>query len=207
MKLRSGISVVILAVMLALPANIWACACCANPGHYHSGSIEVRDHVLSEMERLRVGRTANLFVTEAGLDEDSRGITQPKLTYSVSGSLTNNKWTLSFSSGRNTGKLIFELPAKMWTHSADIHDRKISAGGGPLLYKEWRLEGEIRGSGIFKAGFPAPAKYRLILQGRGNACDNAEDFTNWRLEVRGESADYALYGKLLKPIPGAVREK
>jgi hypothetical protein len=69
-----------------------------------------------------------------------------------------------------------------------------------LLYKEWRLEGEIKGSGIFKNGMTAPAKYVLVLQGRGNGCDNAEDFGNWRLQVRGEKADYAFYGKLARRL-------
>lgn len=88
----------------------------------------------------------------------------------------------------------------MWNHSADIHDGKLSAGGGPLLYKEWRLEGEIKGNGIFKNGTAAPATYVLVLQGRGNGCDNAEDFAHWRLQVRGEQADYAFYGKLARRL-------
>lgn len=198
MKLRSAIWSVMVTVMLAAPANVWACACCSNTGHYHSGSIEVSDHITSEMERLRFGRTASLFLTEAGLEEDARGITQPKPTYSVTGSMTNNKWTLSFSSGRNTGRLVFALPSQMWSHSADIHDRKISAGGGPLLYKEWRFEGSVTGTGIFQSGLATPAKYVFVLQGRGNACDSAEDFTNWRLDVKGVAAEYAFHGKFVR---------
>jgi hypothetical protein len=65
--------------------------------------------------------------------------------------------------------------------------------------EEWRLEGEVKGSGIFRSGLPA--KYMLVFQGRGNACDNPEDFRNWRLEVRGEKARYAFYGKLVRPEP------
>jgi hypothetical protein len=40
----------------------------------------------------------------------------------------------------------------------------------------------------------------LVLQGRGNGCDNAGDFGNWRLQVSGEKADYAFYGKLARSL-------
>lgn len=201
MKLRAGISVVIVAVMLALPANVWACACCSNPGHYHSGTVDLDEYPLSQLKLMRFGRTASLYLTEAGLDEDARGITQPKSTYSVTGSTSNKTWTLTFRSGRNSGTLVLQLPSKMWDHSADIHDGKVSAGGGPLLYKEWRFEGDVSGTGIFQPGLASPGKYVLVLQGRGNGCDNAEDFTHWRLDVKGNAADFAFNGRLARPAP------
>ncbi|PWT83255.1 MAG: hypothetical protein C5B44_00905, partial [Acidobacteria bacterium] len=80
-----------------------------------------------------------------------------------------------------------------------IHDGKVNGGGGPLLYKEWRFEGLVNGTGFFQPGIIAPTKYFLVLQGRGNGCDNAEDFTHWRLEITGKKAGYALYGELGKP--------
>lgn len=201
MKLRAGIPVVIVAVMLILPVHVWACACCANTGHYHSGTADLDAYPLSELKRMRLARTASLYLTEADLDEDARGITQPKLTYSVTSSTANKTWTLTFRSGRNSGTLVLQLPAKMWDHSADIHDGKLSGGGGPLLYKEWRFEGDVTGTGIFQPGFASPAKYVLVLQGRGNACDNAEDFTHWRLDVNGNAAEYAFNGRFVKPVP------
>lgn len=201
MRLRSGISFVIVMFMFALPARVWACACCANTGFYHSGSAEVGDHVTTEMERLRFRRTASLYLTEAGLEEDARGITQPKTIYSLTASMVNKTWTLSFRSGRDAGTLVLKLPATMWNHSADIHDGKLSGGGGPLLYKEWRFEGDVTGTGIFQAGLKSPGKYMLVMQGRGNACDNAEDFNDWRLDVKSAAAGYAFYGKFIRPTP------
>ncbi|HKS08715.1 MAG TPA: hypothetical protein VJS13_04160 [Pyrinomonadaceae bacterium] len=155
---------------------------------------------MSELKRMRFARTAFLFETEAGLDEDALGINQPQSRYTLQGAFSGNVWRLTFRSGANTGTLELPLPNKMWNHSADIHDGKLSPGGGPLLYKEWRLEGNIKGSGIFKTGMAAPAKYVLVLQGRGNGCDNAGDFGNWRLQVSGEKADYAFYGKLARSL-------
>ena len=184
------------------PVKALACACCSAPDYYFSGPTDLDDYPLSQLKRLQFDRTASLYFSEAGIEEHSKGIAYVRENYSFSpGSLLNNVWKFSLRSGTHSGALALALPAKLWDHSVDIHDNKISAGGGPLLYKEWRMEGEVFGSGIFKTGFASPAKYRLVLQGRGNACDNAEDFTTWRLEVSGKNADYAFYGKLLKPVP------
>ena len=189
-----------IAALLLSPIAALACACCSNPGDYHSGLVDLNDHPLSELKRLRFARTAFLFATEAGIEEDAVGIEQPKPNYVLQGMFSGDVWRLTFRSGANTGTLELPLPAKMWSHSADIHDGKRSAGGGPLLYKEWRLEGDVKGTGFFKNGMTAPAKYVLVLQGRGNGCDNAEDFGNWRLQVRGEKTGYAFYGKLARRL-------
>jgi hypothetical protein len=52
------------------------------------------------------------------------------------------------------------------------------------------------GTGLFKAGIVNPPTYFLVFQGRGNGCDNAGDFSNWRLEINGRRAQYAFFGKL-----------
>lgn len=189
-----------IAALLLSPVAALACACCSNPGHYFSGQVDLDEHPLSELKVMRFARTATLFATEAGMEEDALGIDRPKPSYSVQGAFTGNVWRLTFRSGANTGTLELPLPDKMWNHSADIHDGRLSPGGGPLLYKEWRLEGELKGNGIFKNGTTAPAKYVMVLQGRGNGCDSAGDFGNWRLQVRGENAKYAFYGKLARRL-------
>jgi hypothetical protein len=75
-----------------------------------------------------------------------------------------------------------------------------------VLYKEWRFEGEVNGTGFFKAGITARTKYFLVLQGRGNSCDAAEDFTHWQLKITGKKADYAFYGELSAPVPEKENE-
>ena len=202
MKTKTLFVFAIVGLLLIFPVNVLACACCSERDYYFSGPTDLEEYPLSQLKRMRFDRTANLFFSEAGIEEHSKGIEYVRENYSISNSLLNKVWKFALRSGTHSGELGLGLPEKLWDHSVDIHDNKISAGGGPLLYKEWRFEGDfIRGTGIFKAGFASPAKYRLILQGRGNACDNAEDFTNWRLEVRGATADYAFYGKLLEPVP------
>lgn len=196
----SYFALVIGAALLLTPVSALACACCASPGSYFSGPRNLDEYQFGEFQRMRFAKTASLYLTEAGLEEDANGIDQPKRNYSLTGSLMGKVLKLSFRAGATTGVLELPLPATMWNHSADIHDRKLSPGGGPLLYKEWRMEGDVNGTGIFKAGISSPAKYTLVLQGRGNGCDNAEDFSNWRVEVRGEKARYAFHGKFTRPV-------
>lgn len=193
--------VAIVGLLLLSPITALACACCSEPGDYFSGPTDLDEHPLNQLKRMRFGRTASLYMTAAGLEEDAQGIEQPHENYSITGVFLNKMLKLSFRARGNSGVLELPFPAKIWNHSADIHDNKLSAGGGPLLYKEWRLEGDVTGSGVFKGGIVTPTKYTLVLQGRGNGCDNAEDFTHWRLEVRGEKAGYAFYGRMLKPVP------
>ncbi len=193
-------SLTIVAFLFLSPVNALACACCAEPGHYFSDSTNLDDDRLSQLKRIRFGRTASLYLTAAGIDEDSEGIEQPNENYSLTSSFAGNVLKLSFLAGTTTSVLDLPLPAKKWDHSVDIHDGKLSPGGGPLLYKEWRFEGDVTGTGVFKAGTSSPAKYTLILQGRGNGCDNAENFSHWRLNVKGEKADFAFYGRFLRPV-------
>ncbi len=195
MHLQRNVALVFLALLLS-PVSASACACCSNTGEYRSGAAELEEWQIEELRRVRFARVASLYLNEAGYDENAIGVDQPKETYSVSATWSGNVWKFTFRSGANVGTLELPLPKQMWTHNADLHDGKVSAGGGPSLYKEWRLEGEVKGNGIFKSGMTTPAKYMLVLQGRGNACDNPETFRNWRLEVRGENAKFAFFGKL-----------
>ena len=88
------------------------------------------------------------------------------------------------------------LPVKMWTYAVDPHDGQKSAGGGPMLYKEWRFAGLVSGTGFFKKGIIPQTRYSLVFQGHGNRCEDAGSFTHWRLEIIGRKARYAFYGEL-----------
>jgi hypothetical protein len=188
----------VLACLLLLPERALACACCSNTGDYHIGFNKPGAYELGLMESMRFGRTANLYLTEAGMEEDAKGLARPAETYSLNGSLVGSVWKLTFRDGNKSGVLNLPLPAKMLSYKADIHDGRTS-GGGPLLYKEWRFEGQVNGTGFFQTGITPPTKYFFVLQGRGNGCDNAEDFTHWRLNITGKKARYTFYGELAAP--------
>ncbi len=77
----------------------------------------------------------------------------------------------------------------------DIHDSD-DGGLGVSLYKELRFKGNVlSGGGFLRASIVRPTTYFLVLQGRGNGCDNAEDFTHWHLEINGKKARYEFNGK------------
>ena len=188
-----------LALLLLLPGRAWACACCSNAGDYYVGLGRPDAFRVNLMKEMRFGGTAQLYLTEADMEEDTKGLAHRAERYAVSGSLVGGAWKLTFRDGNKSGTLSLPLPVRMSSYAADIRDGQTSPGGGPLLYKEWRFEGPVRGTGLFQPGVAAPARYVLVLQGRGNACENSEDFTHWRLQVTGRRADYAFYGELSNP--------
>ncbi len=196
---RTLFPLVALACLLLLPGSALACACCSNAGDYRVGSARPSAYELSIMGQVRFGGTAQLFLTEADMEESARGLAHQAESYTLTGALIGRAWRLTFRDGSKTGTLNLPLPARLTSYAADIHDGRTSAGGGPLLYKEWRFEGQASGTGFFRAGIVGPTRYSLVLQGRGNGCQSAEDFTHWRLEVTGRKAEYAFYGELAKP--------
>ena len=186
-------------LLLLSPISTLACACCSDDGEYSKSTGKIRDYELELIKQIRFGNQASLFTTARDLEEDSRGIVDPKLEYSLSDSLAGRIWRLLFKDNSRSGGLNLTLPSLMERINVDLQDGQKSGGGGPLLYKEWRLQGLVSGSGFFRSGIVGPTRYNLILQGRGNGCDNAEDFKSWRLEISGKKAQYAFYGKLGKP--------
>ena len=196
---RTLFGLALAACVLLLPAPALACACCSNTGDYYTGFSKPSAYELSLLERVRFGGTAHLYLTEADMEESARGLAHRAESYTLKGSLVGKAWRLEFRDGNKTGTLTLPLPPKMSSYTADTHDGRTSPGGGPLLYKEWRFEGRAAGTGIFRAGVVAPTRYLLVLQGRGNGCQDAGDFTHWRLRVNGRKADYAFYGRLAEP--------
>lgn len=189
----------VLVGLILLPSRVLACACCSNPGDYHIGFDKPSAYEVSLMQQVRFGGTARLYLTEADMEESAKGLANPAESYSLNGSLVGNAWRLEFRDGNKSGTLSLPLPPKVLSYTADIRDGQTSGGGGPLLYKEWRFEGQVQGTGFFRDGIVAPTKYFLVLQGRGNGCQSAEDFRHWRLKITGKKADYAFYGELADP--------
>jgi len=183
------------ALVLSVVDSI-ACACCSDPGEYRFKNDKLTGYELVQIQAMTFAPTAQRYSTDAG-DDEVMGLASVSKSYGVSATMDLKGWRLTFQSeDGKTGFLMLPLPKKITVLAADIHDEETSGGGGPLLYKEWRFEGPARGEGIFQAGLVTAARYTLIFQGRGNRCDNGEDFKNWRLEVTGKKASYAFYGEL-----------
>ncbi len=196
------------AALLVMPIASLACACCAEPGLYFLRTEKPSSYAIDILKEFEFAEKASLYLTEAdfeiikGLDDikpesASREFIESGGAFDLAGSFTGKLWRFEMRSpGGKRGVISLPIPAQMVTFKADIHDEE-NRPNGPLLYKEFRFKGSIvTGTGIFRSSRIRPTTYFLVFQGRGNGCDNVEDFTHWRLEVDGPRARYAFYGKL-----------
>ncbi len=196
-------------LLLILQSKAFACACCSNTGTYSIWTGKTDGYSLDVVSGIKFDNKAYLNITEAGFDA-IKGLAELEKEYNsgswvasagefdLTGSYAAKMWKLNFKtqSGK-TGTLTLPMPAQMLIYKVDIHDGKTSGGGGPLLYKEFRFKGNVQtGGGLFQKSIVKPTTYFLVFKGRGNGCDNAEDFTHWYLEIRGKKAEYEFFGKL-----------
>lgn len=185
----------ILFVMI-LSTNIFACACCVEKGHYSISVTKPSDYDFAILRDLSL-ETATLY-TDAAYPENIRGISPLNDEFSAEALLSGNFWNFSFKDDQGKiGKLNLRKPTSMVSYMVDLHENEDSEVSNVTVYKEWRFKYKVKaGTGIFSSGITKKTTYFLVLQGRGNGCTNAEDFSHWRLEVDGKKAKYAFFGKL-----------
>jgi hypothetical protein len=207
MKKLSFIVFVIFAFILLFTSETFACACCAEKGEYSISTQTPDKYKLDLLSAMKFDGATELYTTAAGFD-DVKGLNAIKASYdSNNWETTPNFFTLENmfaaktfkfnfkAADGKTGTLVLPLPSQMLNFKADIHDT--TEGSEVSLYKEWRFKGTVgSGNGFFKSSILKPTTYFLVLQGRGNNCDNAEDFNHWRLEITGKNANYAFFGKM-----------
>jgi hypothetical protein len=171
-------------------------ACATDSGEYRLTTNQpVGEYVRTQLDGMQFAATAQLYLTDAG-EEMVKGLSSVSQENAVTATVESRQWRLTVrTADGKTGVLTLPRPRTMTAFAVDIHDEE--EGKSPRLYKEWRFEGVPTGDGIFQAGFTAPARYTLVFQGRGNRCDNGEDFTHWRLEISGKKASYAFFGGLV----------
>ena len=191
----------------APPARRSYCACCADPGVWSLETRKMDNNVMTELNRLKPDGIAVFYVTDAW-PEDISGVAvsdmgEPgHIVISIVREQRNWKFFLKTSKGE-TGALVLTIPGMAAFFNADIEQRQKPENKPPTtVYKEVRLEGEeVRGTGIFAKGIVPKTKFRLVLQGKGNMCLNAEDFHRWNLRISGPKAAYTIYGFFAKPSP------
>ena len=202
---RAGMALAIAAlVALAAPGEGLACACCTNPGQRYVDVETLDPGRLEEIESLRFGKEARLFVGEAGV-EAIKGIQNPAERYELrvywnkthaAVGKTDLNFTLT-NPGGWSGTLSLRLPQTISIFEVDPRDSP-DQGTGPVLYKEWKLIGEVTGTGAFSGTNSPKQVLTLILQGRGNSCTSAADFTHWTLVTEGTKGVYSLFGTLVE---------
>lgn len=208
MKKYLTVLLVTASLFLLTSSSVFACACCAETGTYSINTAKPDSYHLDLLHQMKFGKTADLYMTEAEFD-DIKGLGDLKREYSstgwtaesgefiLSGALSAKTWRFNLTTKSGTkGSLLLPMPVQMLSFKADIHDDS-DKGLGPSLYKEFRFKGSVgSGTGFFKSGIDRGTTYFLVFQGRGNNCDNAEDFTHWRLEISGTKANYAFFGDM-----------
>lgn len=198
---------VILSIIVVISFNsspALACACCAEPGTYTVSTGRIATYERNLLKEMKFGTSAELFLT-AGSYDDMKGLkevvkefeTTSASEFGLVDAFTGSTWTLQFmTGGERKGSLVLPRPTQMTSRKVHIPDNT-STSPNVTLYKEWIFNGTVRsGTGFFRRDIVKPTKYTLIFQGHGNNCDNAEDFTNWRIEITGAKADYAFFGKM-----------
>jgi hypothetical protein len=190
-------------MLLATASAGLACACCVNRGYYELTRFKPDGFYTSILDSMDFDKKAEVYLTEAGYDgtkgiediaaEDSDG--RP-FSLTMSDSFSARTWKLSFTSPKGKkGTLMLPMPASMTRYKADHHDtpkdREV------VLYKEFIFSGSVASAtGIFQSAARKATSYTLVFQGRGNGCDDASDFTHWRLQVNGKTADFAFFGQM-----------
>ncbi len=177
-------------------AGGFLCACCAEPGEWFENTGKLESYEVAELRSVKFDATAKLYTTAAGF-EGTKGLPAQYESFKLSDSFGRAlNLTLTFKGERGeTGSLVLALPQVATTFGADMHDYP-EGSAGPILYKEWRFNGTVRGNGMFRKSIVRGTKFHLILQGRGNNCLSSSDFMHWRLDITGPRADYAFYGAL-----------
>ena len=190
--------------LFALPADTFACACCVDEGTYFISTQRPESYMLDIFDDIKFAAPADLYMTEAGwdgikglseLDKDETAGKPIDLT--LTKNFLRNRWefTIKSASGRE-GKLTLPMPRTYVKFGVDLREKR-EEGEMVWIYKELRFKGPVgTATGFLKKGIAPGTTYFLVLQGRGNGCDNSSDFTHWRLELSGPRADYALYGDL-----------
>jgi hypothetical protein len=150
-----------------------------------------------EIESLRFADKATIFTGEGDVD-GIEGIATPSGSYKLTSKWLEDRLVLSFrDAAGHTGALSLARPATVSVFEVDPRDRP-DRGQGPRLYKEWKLSAPAAGSGVFAPGLAPRQILTLILQGSGNSCTTAIDFTHWTLVMQGPKANYTLFGDLVR---------
>lgn len=185
--------------------NVLACACCADKGTYLISMSKPDNYKIGLLSEMKFAKNATLFTSDVGVDSSQvKGLPKDYTdenyqagfdTLNLSGGFIKNNWTLNFTDykGRK-GSLILALPSKMLKYAVDLEPD--SEAVHVVLYKEFRFEGLVKGTGFLKQGISPNTKFFLVFRGKGNACDESSNFNYWRVEITGSKANYAFWGKL-----------
>lgn len=197
-------SLVFLFSITLFVSDIFACACCADRGHYSISTSKPSEYVLDTLKKIKL-TSANLY-SNAGYPDNIKGIDPLGDNFSVTNNFAGTIWNVEFKDNTSkNGKLDLLKPLSMVEYMVDLEPSEDETPD-ITLYKEWRFKYKINdATGIFRKGFDGDNEYFLVLQGKGNLCTNPEDFNNYRLEITGKNSNFMFFGGINKEYPSNLK--
>ncbi len=174
-----------------------ACACCTDPGQRFETNGPMDSYVLGELGLMRFAPRAVLY-SGPGFPDDVLGVVNPSSDpYRVRAAIGGAVSFEIVDPAGKAGRIQFATPRALSRFEVDPRANLGPAPpNGPSLYKEWRLSGLARLSGV-AAGAGSFATATLILHGGGNSCSSSIDFKRWTLTVKGKGIAFTFLGDLL----------
>lgn len=180
----------------ASPAH--ACACCTEIGQRYDHTGPMDSYIRGEFESVQFAPAARLY-TDEGFPDTIEGVSSPsdddyKLTFE------RRRKALVFAltdKAGGKGTIELEMPKNLTRFEVDPRNGTSEGGHGPTLYKEWRVKGLAKLTGVFAAQ-SRWARAELVLHGRGLGCTSAQDFDAWTLMVRGKATRFNFLGATVR---------
>lgn len=198
-KLNKLLEAIVFFIALILPGAALACSCCADPGDWFRQTTKVEESDIELVNHLKFSDRADLF--RAMYSPEISGIhIKLRDVYLFNLQLIRVKrnwaWLLRTLTEGDVGVLRLQIPDTVERFRTDLKGRPHTRHFPTIeLYKEMRFEGKIIGEGIFKTKKNSDARFKLILQGRGNICDSVDDYRSWVLIVSGPDSVFTLHGE------------
>lgn len=187
----------VLSMSALLISEAAACACCTDAGDRFEGSEALSDDTRGELRAIRLAPTAQLY-SDAGFPDSVKGLKNPQNgDYRIAWTAAKDRLLLTAIDPSNAfGTIAMLLPRSLHNLAFDP-EKGPKLTSGPLLHREWRLDGDATLTGIFAAE-STRAKVQVIFQGEGNRCVNASDFKSWSLSLSGPGVAVKLLGKTVE---------
>lgn len=194
MKKINGILMSIAVFAVFLPSQVLACACCAERGDYYLRESVPGEYQMAEIQR--IGLASSVLHTDAGYPESIVGISPLGESFSIKGTLAGKAFRFEFTDDKSRGGVLTLTIPKV-IEEFGVDQDPLSESSTVILYKEVRFKSKVESAtGFLEKGIDSETVYNLILQGRGNHCTAAEDFSSYILQVKGKNASYSFFGRL-----------
>jgi len=184
-----------LALFIAAQTPAFACACCSNRAARYVEVEKLSPHRMAVVDQMTFGKSADILISEA--DGDRSIVDSKSTSFDLTFNRRPDRMVFTLRDRQNeTSTLTLTLPKTISIFEVDPRGDEKDEGLGPNLYKEWKLTGDVSGTGAFRRAAGKGQKLTLIVHGRGRGCTDADHFTDWTLLLHGPVGKATLYGPL-----------